>query len=211
MLEEETGIKPSSEVHPDEAVAVGAAFHAVDVVKKLADGTFEKEEGVSTSQVDGSDVKTEDIPDLDKNYTFRDITSHGIGVVVYDSVTEKLVNSVIMEKNTEIPAEIVQDGYSTTQPYQEGIQLQVTQGENTNLDYVTIIGSADLKVKPRDHVVPIRVIVTCDRNAIIHVRAVDMDENIDLGEITINREKHNMTEEEVKQATNRINKLNIGE
>lgn len=210
MLEEETEIKPSSEVHPDEAVAIGAAYHAVDVVKQMSKGTF----NMGNEADDGRrkiDVKADDVPDLDRNYTFKDITSHGIGIVIYDDIQDKLINSVIMEKNTEIPAEIVQDGYSTTKPYQEGIQLQVTQGENENLDYVTIIGSADLKVRPRDHKVPIRVIVSCDRDAIIHVRAVDMDENTDLGEVTINREKHNMTEEEVREATTRINKLNIGE
>lgn len=210
MLEEETEIKPSSEVHPDEAVAIGAAYHAVDVVKQMSKGTF----NTGNEADDGRrkiDVKADDVPDLDRNYTFKDITSHGIGIVIYDDIQDKLINSVIMEKNTEIPAEIVQDGYSTTKPYQEGIQLQVTQGENENLDYVTIIGSADLKVRPRDHKVPIRVIVSCDRDAIIHVRAVDMDENTDLGEVTINREKHNMTEEEVREATTRINKLNIGE
>lgn len=210
MLEEETGIKPSSEVHPDEAVAIGAAYHAVDVVKRMADGTF-RTGNEKNNNYDEVQVKTEDVPDLDRNYSFRDITSHGIGVVIYDDAQEKLVNSVIMEKNTEIPAEVVQDGYGTTQPYQEGIELQVTQGENENLDYVTIIGSADLKVRPRDHIVPIQIIVSCDRDAIIHVRAIDQDENVDLGEVTINREKHNMTEEEVKVATNRINKLNIGE
>lgn len=211
MLEEETGIKPSSEVHPDEAVAIGAAYHAVDVVKRMADGTFDSGK-VSAGNASGKrNVNSDDVPDLDKNYTFRDVTSHGIGIVVYDDVKKKLVNSVIMEKNTEIPAEVVEDGYSTTQPYQEGIELQVTQGENTDLECVMIIGSADLKVRPREHKVPIRVIVSCDSDAIIHVRAIDMDENTDLGEITINREKHNMTEEEVKEATKRINKLNIGD
>lgn len=208
MLEEETGIRPSSEVHPDEAVAIGAAYHAVDVVKQMAEGTFNTGKAAEEEKIA---VKSEDVPDLDRNYTFRDITSHGIGIVIYDDIQEKLVNSVIMEKNTEIPAEVIQDGYSTTKPYQEGIQLQVTQGENSNLDYVTIIGAADLNIRPRDHKVPIRVIVSCDRDAIIHVRAIDMDENVDLGEVTINREKHNMTEEEVKEAANRINRLNIGE
>lgn len=210
MLEEETEIRPSSEVHPDEAVAIGAAYHAVDVVKQMAGGTFDTG-NASESGPEKLNVNSQDVPDLDRNYTFRDITSHGIGIVIYDDIQDKLVNSVIMEKNTEIPAEIVQDGYSTTKPFQEGIGLQVTQGENTNLDYVTIIGSADLKVRPRDHKVPIRVIVSCDRDAIIHVRAIDMDENVDLGEVTINREKHNMTEEEVREATTRINKLNIGD
>lgn len=211
MLEEETGIKPSSEVHPDEAVAIGAAYHAVDVAKQIADGTFSQEESKNGDVSEKVNVDLKDVPDLERNYTFRDITSHGIGIVVYDEVEEKLVNSVVMEKNTEIPAEIIQDDYCTSQPYQEGIELQVTQGESTNLDYVTIIGEAELKVRPRDHQVPIRVIVSCDRDAIIHVRAIDMDENIDLGEVTINREKHNMTEEEVKAATRRIHKLNIGD
>lgn len=207
MLEEETGIKPSNEVHPDEAVAIGAAYDAVDVVKQMATGSFNS----GNTADEPMKIDAEAVPDLDKNYTFKDITSHGIGVVIYDMDLDKSVNSVIMEKNTEIPAEIVEDGYSTTEAYQEGIQLQVTQGESSDLDYVTIIGSADLKVRPRDHQVPIRVIVSCDRNAIIHVRAVDLDENIDLGEITINREKYNMSEKEVKQGTIRINKLNIGE
>lgn len=211
MLEEETGIKPSSEVHPDEAVAIGAAYHAVDVAKQIADGTFVQEESKDRDVGEKVNVDLKDVPDLERNYTFRDITSHGIGIVVYDDVEEKLVNSVVMEKNTEIPAEIIQDDYCTSQPYQEGIKLQVTQGESTNLDYVTIIGEAELKVRPRDHQVPLRVIVSCDRDAIIHVRAIDMDENIDLGEVTINREKHNMTEEEVKAATRRIHKLNIGD
>lgn len=213
MIEEETEIVPSSEVHPDEAVAIGAAFHAVDVAQQMVNGVFNSgtPESKSGDRKDIPKVKKEDIPDIDKNYTFKDITSHGIGIVIYDSVLDKMVNSVIMEKNTEIPAEVIKDNYSTSQPYQEGIELQVTQGEHTNLDYVTMIGSADLKVRPRDHIVPLRVIVSCDRDAIIHVRAIDMDMNIDLGEVTINRDKHNMTEEEVKKATARINKLNIGD
>ena len=214
IIEDETGITPSSEVHPDEAVAIGAAYHAVDVAGRIADGKFDlnNSEGLNDhNKYANRDIKPDDVPDLDKNYTFQDITSHGIGIVIYDSDLSKSVNSVIMEKNTAIPAEVVEDGYSTTQPYQEAIELQVTQGESTNLDYVTIIGNASLNVKPRDHKVPIRVIVCCDRDAIIHVRAIDMDANVDLGEVVINREEHNMTEKEVREATTRINKLNIGD
>ena len=206
LIEKETGIKPSSEVHPDEAVAIGAAYHAVDVVKQIAEGTFNP----GTPDNNSINVDAESVPELDRNYVFQDITSHGIGVVVYDKALGKAINSVIMEKNTAIPAEVVKDEYSTSEPYQEGLRLEVTQGESDNLDYVTIIGSADLKIRPRDHEVPLRVIVSCDRDAIIHVRAVDMEEKKDLGEVRINREQHNMTEEEVKEAAVRINKLNIG-
>lgn len=205
LIKEESDIEPSCEVHPDEAVAIGAAYHAIDVAKQIENGTF---------QCTGEKIDVfhgNSIPDLGKNYKFQDVTSHGIGIVIYDSTLEKSINSVIMKKNTVIPAEVIRDGYSTTAEYQEGIRLVVTQGEKEELDYVTIIGEADLKIRPRAKLVPLRCIVSCDREALIHVRAIDMDENVDLGEITINRAKHNMTEEEVKEATIRINKLNIGE
>ena len=209
MIEEETEIIPSSEVHPDEAVAIGAAFHAVDVAKKMADGPFKTE--VSSNdfcppvQVDGADV-----PALDKNYNFQDITSHAIGVVVSDLDTGESINSIILPKNTPIPVEYKRE-YSTSVEYQESIELQITSGEFENLNYVTIIGNALLQVKPRPYLVPIEVTISCDRDAILHVRAVDLDEMVDLGEIIINREKNNMTREEVQNAVNRIRKLNIDE
>lgn len=210
MLEEETGITPSNEVHPDEAVAIGAAFHAVDVAKQMAEGTFKTEASADPAYQPPVKVDEKDVPDLDKNYNFQDVTSHAIGIVTWDSDLEKEVNSIILPKNTPIPAEFKGE-YCTSVEYQEQIELRVTSGEFENLDYVTIIGNATLKVRPRAKHVPISVTVSCDRDAILHVRARDMDENIDLGEITINRDKNNMTEEEVKQATTRIHKLNIGE
>lgn len=209
LIEEETKIKPSSEVHPDEAVAIGAAYHAVDVAQKIADGTFKP--GTSDKSIDSDDIDTSSLPDVENSFSFQDITSHSVGVITFDEALGKEVNSIVMAKNTPIPAEVVADGYSTMVPYQEGLALKVTQGESENLDYVTIIGSADLKIKPRDHIVPIRFIVSCDRDAILHVRAVDLEEKLDLGEVRINRDKHNMTEREVAEAAIRINKLNIGE
>jgi molecular chaperone DnaK len=210
MLEEETGIVPSCEVHPDEAVAIGAAFHAVDVVKQMAEGTFKTEASTNADYQPPVAVNENDVPELDKNYNFQDVTSHAIGIVTFDSDLDKEVNSIILPKNTPIPAEYKAE-YSTVVEYQEQIDLRVTSGEFENLDYVTIIGNATLKVRPRAQKVPIQVIVSCDRDAILHVRAIDLDEKTDLGEITINRDKNNMTEEEVKAAATRIHKLNIGE
>lgn len=36
FIKEETGITPSSEVHPDEAVAIGAAYHVLDLLNESA-------------------------------------------------------------------------------------------------------------------------------------------------------------------------------
>lgn len=209
MIEDETGIKPSCEVHPDEAVAIGAAYHAVDVAKKKAEGTFKTEASV---EADKPEVKIDpdDIPEVEKNYNFQDITSHAIGVLIHDPELGKTVNSIILPKNTPVPTEYT-SAYETAVPYQEQIMLKVTSGEFENPDYVTIIGEATMNIRPRSYQVPIQVTVSCDRNAILHVRAVDMDDNTSLGEITINRDKNNMTEEEIKQAEDRFHRLNIGE
>lgn len=219
MIEEETEITPSSEVHPDEAVAIGAAYHAVDVVHQMAEGTFKSEVSAPDPKEKKSEQKKVDaqsVPELEKKYTFQDIISHGIGVIVYDAERGKDINSVIMPKNTPIPAEVVQDGYSTVEPYQSALRLTVTQGEYEEVEYTTIIGEADMEIRPRAELVPIRCIVSCDRSGVIHVRAVDLDENLDLGEVTIDRSRHNMSEEEVRTAAIRVsklsgNKLDIGE
>lgn len=223
VIEEETQIAPSAEVHPDEAVAIGAAYHVVDVVQQMAKGTFQKEveKGTADENVDRQEKKQEEqvdagsVPVLEKQYTFQDIISHGIGVLAYDENGREF-NSVIMPKNTPIPAEVVEDGYTTAEPYQSGLQITVTQGEYEEVEYVTVIGEAELQIRPREGLVPIRFVVSCDRSGVIHVRAYDLDEQKDLGEITIDRGRHNMTEEEVRQAAARVsrlsgNKLNIGE
>lgn len=205
IIEANTGIIPSSEVHPDEAVAIGAAFHAIEVAKR--NNATDKSSGTANAS-GGAPTENVVLPELDKSYTFKDVMSHGIGVVVCD-MSGNLVNAVLMPKNTEIPAEIINDDFGTVQPFQQEVAIRVTQGEFTELEYVTIIGEAVLSIRPRDKIVPIRFIVSCDESQVIHVRAVDMDDNVDLGEITINREGHNMTEEQVKKSADNIHRLNI--
>ncbi len=209
MIEEETGISPSYEVHPDEAVAIGAAYHVLSLVK---DGSKPINSGADDQQGKdaGSPPSSEGLPPT-PGMEFHDVTSHGIGIVVRDEDLGKDVNSVIMPKNTQIPAEISQH-YVTVVPMQEKFNLVVTQGEYEDLAACTIIGEAEMKISPRNEIVPLEVTVSCDKNAIIHVRAVDMGLKENLGEIVINRGKHNMTEEEVAAASDRLsrNKMDIG-
>ena len=188
MIENETGIKPSSEVHPDEAVCTGAAFHAIDIVKK---------------------EKTVDVAQKESGYAFKDVTSHGIGTVVYDADSHKEYNSIIVAKNTQIPVEM--DRVYSIPANSEGINFQITSGEYEDLEYTTIIGGARINVVPKDHDVPVKVVISCDENSIIHARAIDLEEDIDLGEVEIDRSEHNMTIDEVNKSKERINRLNIGD
>lgn len=199
FIQEETGIIPSSEVHPDEAVAIGAAYHALDVLKTQQSQA--KDSGNTTSK-----VLNAEIPETSKKYSFTDVTSHGIGIVITDENGNQ-INSVILPKNVQVPAEQTQF-YQTTLPYQEKISIQVTQGEEEDLRYVTVIGTSDIEIAPREQLVGIEVTISCDENSIIHVRVFDQDLHRDLGEMHIDRVS-NLTEEEVKQNMMRISKLDI--
>ncbi len=210
IIEEQTGIHPSSDVHPDEAVAIGAAFHVLELAKRGSETSANNKIFNDPAQQTTAPAQEIVLPEVEKKFTFTDVTSHGIGIIVYSGELEKNVNSVLMPKNTEIPAEIINDDFGTVQPYQEKIALSITQGEFEELEYVTVIGQAELSLRPRNKIIPIRFIVSCDENQIVHVRAIDMDEHVDLGEVTINRDEHNMTEEQVKASAENIHKLNIG-
>ncbi len=198
-IEEETGIVPSSEVHPDEAVAIGAAYYVLDVLK-----TEKKkaENGESTNE----QVLNASIPEMTKQYTFTDVTSHGIGIVCNAEDNEE-INSVILPKNTQVPA-AYSNQYCTTVPYQEKLNVRITQGEESDLRYVTVIGTAEIEIEPREQLVIVEVTVSCDENSIIHVRVYDTDLQRDLGEIHIDRVS-NLTEEEIQKNQQRISKLDI--
>ena len=112
-----------------------------------------------------------------------------------------------MPKNIQVPAEKT-NYYQTTVPYQEKLAIQVTQGEEEDLRYVTVIGTADIEITPREQLVGIEVTIACDENSIIHVRVFDQDLRRDLGEMHIDRVS-NLSEEEVKQNMTRISKLDI--
>ena len=196
---EETGIKPSSEVHPDEAVAIGAAYYVLDVIKN--EQSKAKTKGDTQNKI--MDI---DIPESTNNYTFTDVTSHGIGIVIQDDYGEE-INSVILPKNSSVPAER-KENYQTSVPYQETLNIQVTQGEESDLRYVTVIGTAKIEILPREQIVGIEVTISCDENSIIHVKVFDKDLNRDLGEMRIDRVS-NLTDDQVKKDRMRISKLDI--
>ena len=206
MIREETGITPSSEVHPDEAVAIGAAYHVLDLAKAEEKKKPEERAAEGTDAAPGEEKKL-DLPDVGKTYSFQDVTSHGIGVIAYDDEKNEDYNSVILPKNIKVPAEY-SNVYSTTVAFQESLYLRITQGEEEDLHYVTVIGEAEIKVPPRETLVPVRITISCDVNSIIHVRVYDLDQNKDLGEMHIDRVS-NLSEEEVKEDRIRINKLDI--
>ena len=211
-IERRTKIKPSSEINPDEAVAMGAAFHALEIAKQMANEPHKNDASMSSNN--GNQLPqpiSENLPDAPKNYEFKDVTSQGIGIVITDSETQKEFNSILIPRNTTLPYEAEAHGYFIPATW-NGVTLPITQGNSNDVDYVKVIGNGSIQIRPRDYPLNVYFIVSCDKNALIRVRVfTDDEENEELGEAKVDRSEHNLTEEQVEQAKSRINKLNIGD
>ena len=199
-IEEWTGITPSQDINPDEAVAIGAAYYVLECAKRQDNQDTLPSSGTQTTAKN-------DLPEIDKTFTFTDRTSHGIGIEAVNDYSE-IINSVIIPKNTVLPAEAT-NVYQTVADYQTELELIVRQGEDEDIRATTEIGKTILKLQPKPKGYPIEVTISCDIDAIIHVRVFDVEDGLDLGEMKIERTA-NMSQPEMEKAQLRVGKLNIG-
>lgn len=171
MIESFTGISPSKELNPDEVVALGAAVQA--------------------SLIDVGEIET-----TRQNIIVKDVNSHSLGTITTDEGIE--INAIILHRNTEIPCSSSQVFY-TVADNQEAIRMRITEGEDTDPEYVHIIGTSVLDLPPglpADS--PIRITISYDKNGIVNVVAEDVTNNKDLGEMVIERQS-NITQVEMEK------------
>lgn len=184
LIEKITGKKPSVELHPDEVVAVGAAIQGT--LLHIQEGKADL-------------VEQESFPLVE----IKDVTSHSLGVIAENDY-EKEFNSIILKKDTPVPCE-GSAKYSTVVDNQAELLIQVTQGEDENPAYVTIIGKMPLSIASYPKGAPVEVFFKYDLDGLIHVRVFDRTANKSLGEMKIPR-KANLTDEQVKQKTDKMKK-----
>src|SRR5699024_2650583 len=89
LVREQLQTEPSCELNPDEAVALGAAYYA----NFLCNGAAPTEAQAAAAQASGS---ASVMPVPVENMPFRDVNSHGLGVVIWDEDTQGDVNSIII-------------------------------------------------------------------------------------------------------------------
>lgn len=188
MIERVTGIKPSLDVNPDEVVALGAAIQGA--ILQIKEGKAD----LSLSQ---------SFPIVE----VQDVNSHSMGVVALDESGQEF-NSIVLKKDTVIPSK-VSGHYETTVDRQSQLHLQVTEGEDMDLDYVKIVGEGMIDLPEYPKGAPLEVIFEYDSDGIIHISVIDSTAGKLLGELNIERES-NLTEEEVLEKQQRMKKLAIG-
>jgi len=183
-----TGKKPSKEVHPDEAVALGAALQAtlVEIEKGIAN--------ISTKN---------NLPVI----FISDVNSHSMGIVTYNSEANSYYNSIVLKKDTSVPCN-VSDIFSTVSDKQTELFIQVTQGEFEDIEDTLILGEATLKIPPYPKGAPVEVFFGYDIDGIVHLKVIDLTTNKSLGEIHINRNA-NLDETQLIIMKNKISKLSV--
>ena len=183
MVEKVSGKKPSSELHPDEVVALGAALQGA--LLQVAAGNSDLIEVGSFPIVEISDVN-----------------SHSMGVVVRGEA-----NSIVLKKDTPYGTR-VSDTFCTMSKNQEQIRVRITEGEGTDLANVKEVGEAEMKIPPYPEGAPIEVTFVYNANGLIQVSVFDATAKRALGEIIIRRTS-NLTEREVREKKLKIDVITI--
>lgn len=173
QLQKLLGKALSHEVHPDLVVAQGAALYG----KQLS---AEKNQSSSESRV------------------IHDVCSHSIGVVTMDKKTYQEVNSILIPRNSPLPAEITQSFRTAGQNRQ--LKLTITEGEFPELTDVAILGTTYMNLpKQVEPGTPVQIRIALDHSQLVHV-FVEVPSLEFEDEFTIERNA-NLSEEEVAKMT----------
>ena len=187
MLERISGKEVTYKVDPDTAVARGAAIYA---------STF------TPSPEQGGRTENK----VAQNIVVSDVTSQSLGVISVDETGRK-INSIIIPHNTKIPTRRSEIFY-TVQEMQTQVMVEVTEGDETEVEFVKVIGHSLLSIPPYPKGAPIEVAFIYDADQTVAVEVVDKTTNRSLGRFRIERQS-NLTDEQVKKATDIIRKTDI--
>ena len=196
MLEKVTGKTPELGVNPDEAVALGAAIRAA----------LESEPEEETIGFIGGRTAVEGL--LGGPVRVKDVTSQALGAILFKYNTDEKINIIIIPRNSEVPAKHSRK-VCTRYDYQESSLVTVTQGDDEDPEFVTIVGKGvlDMPIKyPKD--APLEYIYKYDVDQIINVEVIDLTANISLGTFQIDRVA-NLTQEQVEKANYKIGSMMI--
>ena len=187
-IQKQTGIVPEATINPDQAVALGAAIQA----------------DLSAAQVAGTTSKTEQ---AHGPIDISDVTSQAIGVVVA-KLGGGEANSIIIPSNTTIPCKR-SNSYETFTDDQTAINVQITEGDDEEIEYVEILGSATFRIPPYPVGAPVEVILSYDIDQTVHAEIIDRTTDSHLGEFEVDREK-NLKKDEVEAMRNAMKELEVG-
>jgi molecular chaperone DnaK len=155
-----TGLYPKTEIDPDKAVVYGAAYASIMEMTKQG----------KTVRFHGQVIPSPEV-------FVRDVTAHAVGCCVVDvsGPKKRLVNSVIIEKNTSIPCQRSDQFYLEHEDQVEA-RIEILQGEpDAERDECLLIGELALSNLPKEikRTPRISVEYTIDANGMVTATAMD--------------------------------------
>lgn len=151
-------LTPNTSVHPDEAVARGAALFAAQLL---------------TAQ-DGQAKAPEVRETVARLPSVKDIVPHSIGTSALWDEDEQLHNSIILKRGSKlgIPS---QQTYYTIYDGQDSVDIDINEGEGDDLEFVKRIASFTLELaQPGPKGTPVTVEVMLDRSGVLRVLAIEL-------------------------------------
>jgi molecular chaperone DnaK len=145
MIERVTKLKPDVSVNPDECVAMGASYY--NAVLQLQ----AKPDDVTTMVgLPGETLKDldEEVKVLLQGVQVTNVNSHSLGIIGIRKKDGKMINHIMIPKNTPIPVEHTEP-FGTAESNQISVQIKIVEGESENPEECTEIGMCELKDLPK--------------------------------------------------------------
>lgn len=180
------GRSPAVGAHPDEAVALGAAI----VAGQLSDQRGREPASLS----DRSEPAAPGPTDI----ALHDVTASGLGVVTADRNGGPNFNTVLLPRNSPVPGHGVEH-FETGAAGQRNIRVEITEGDESDLDYVTVVGTAEMDLPYRPDHTPLRIEIAYSASGVISARIFDGKSGAPLGAMDLER-RANLSSEQKKQA-----------
>ncbi|MGQ9675608.1 MAG: Hsp70 family protein [Chloroflexota bacterium] len=181
LVKRHLGCEPRAEIHPDEAVALGAAVQGAIIAGEPIDAVL------------------------------VDICPYSLGIrAVHEVLGNMVMNrfSVVIPRNSTVPCSRT-ERYYTLYPNQDTVDIEVYQGEAYTVDDNTFLGQFEFKgISPNPAGGQREVLVTFDYDVdgIVHVTAMDRRSGRQ-ADMKITGLKDRLTEQEKAQARTAIEEL----
>jgi molecular chaperone DnaK len=197
MIRQMSGRPMAEDINPDEAVAMGAALQATLVLLGREDDCGQRiisqETRGKLSSAEGTLVRV------------TNITTHTLGVVLWDDEAMEEYVFPMIKKSTPVPAE-VENSFGTAKPNMKNVIVRVVEGESTVPGECTPLGLCNVELPPfLPKGSPVQLTYRYDENQVLEVK-VDAYGNQSM--VKISRDL-GLNEAEMEEATADLMRVNV--
>jgi molecular chaperone DnaK len=165
MLKDVTGLDPSRDVSPEEAVSQGAAIHAAILEARATGGDSRLAKAVINRL---------------RLVSATDVNSHSLGVKISDPQEKsRKINHIMIPKNSSLPVEVKQK-FKTNTANQQRVHVCVLEGDASDPDACTTIGDFRIVNLPADLPAgsPVEITYSYDKNGRFSATAIELTGNV---------------------------------